>query len=102
VSSGTYGNPGASNWERSRAASGRESTGAGQDPSGPGADARVADWVGAGGGGPAVGGSTVVMTKVCPIGAAGAAMGRARVETADVVGKRAAGGATAAVGVLTT
>jgi hypothetical protein len=42
------------------------------------------------------------MTKVCPIGAAGAAMGRARVETADVVGKRAAGGATAAVGVLTT
>jgi hypothetical protein len=47
---------------------------------------------------PGGGGSAVVMTKACPFGASGAAMGRARAETADVVGKGAAGGAaTAAV-----
>jgi hypothetical protein len=78
-------------------ASGRESTGAGRDPSGPGAVARVADWVGA-----AMGGSAVVMTKACPVGALGAAMGRGRVETADEEGKGAARGAAAAAGVLTT
>jgi hypothetical protein len=102
VSSGTCGNPGASSWERSRAASGRESTGAGRDPSGLGAAASVADWVGAGRGGPTVGGSLVVMTEACPVCAPGAAMGRARAETTDVVGKGAAGGAVTAVGVLTT
>jgi hypothetical protein len=63
----------------------------------------VADWVGTGRGGPTVGGGNiVVMTKACPVDAPGAAMGRARAETTDVVGKGAAGGAVTAVGVLTT
>jgi hypothetical protein len=81
-------------------ASGRESTGVGRDPSGLGAATRVAEWVGAGG--PSMGGSAVVMTKACPVGASGAAMGRAKVETAYVVGKGATRGTAAVAGVLPT
>jgi hypothetical protein len=62
VSRGTCGKPGASSWERSRAASDRKNARDSRDPSGPGAAARVVNWVGAGGGGSAVGGSAAVRT----------------------------------------
>jgi hypothetical protein len=94
----TCGKPGASSWERSRAASGRESAGAGEDPSWLGAAARVADWVGAGGGGSTVGGSVAVSTKACPGGVPAAAKGDAWPGTA---GKGGAGDAARAEGALT-
>jgi hypothetical protein len=56
VSSGICGKPGASSWERSRAAFGRENARAGRDASGPEAAARVGDLIGVGGGGSTMGG----------------------------------------------